>query len=328
MPPRKPCARFNPGLACAVSSKGCSRSLCLNLAGIVYIVPSENASTRNHPLSSADTPPEPAQFPPGLRPSTRGTAQSYAPARAILALILREMSTRFGTQPGGYIWAIVQPLALIIVLSFAFSLLMRSPSLGTSFILFKATGLLVFQMFQQNTNLIARSLRFASSLLEYPRITWVDAILARFILNVMIGLIVSWIILTGIIIYDDVSTVLDWSKILAAYGLAALMALGIGTLNIYMFMRFTVMQNIWGILTAPLMIVSGVIMIYEDMPPLAQEYLWYNPLLHITGLMRDGFYPMYRPQYISFTYVLLWALVPLILGLLLVRRHHRDLLAR
>jgi len=245
-----------------------------------------------------------------------------------MALILREMATRFGTRPGGYLWAIVQPLSIILILAFAFSLLMRTPSLGTSFILFKATGILAFQMFQQNSNLIARSLLFSKALLQYPRIVWIDVILARFILNVMIGLITSWIILAGVFVFEDIGTMLDWSKILTAFALAALLALGIGTLNVYMFMRFPVMQNLWTILTAPLMIISGVIILYEDLPHIGQEYLWYNPLLHITGLMRDGFYPVYQPEYVSLTYVLLWALIPLVLGLLLVRRHHRDLLER
>ncbi|MCC5969905.1 MAG: ABC transporter permease [Pararhodobacter sp.] len=245
-----------------------------------------------------------------------------------MALILREMSTRFGRSPGGYVWALLQPLGIIIMLAFAFSLLMRSPSLGTSYILFKGTGILVFNMFKQNSTFVAKSLSQASSLLEYPRIAWIDAVIARFVLNVMIGLVVSWIILTGIIIYEDIRTILDWGKILTAYALAALMALGVGSLNIYMFMRFPVTENIWRILTAPLMIMSGVILLYDDLPLLAQQILWYNPLIHITGIMRDGFYPTYKPEYISITYVLLWGLVPMVLGLLLVRRHHRDLLAR
>ena len=302
--------------------------LCLNPVGFFYIVPSENTSTRNRPLSAPETPLAAPQFQPGLRPATRGTAQGFAPVRSIMALILREMATRFGRKPGGYIWAIVQPLAIILMLAFAFSLLMRAPSLGTSYILFKATGILVFQMFKQNSTLIAKSLTQASSLLEYPRIAWIDTIIARFVLNVLIGISVSWIILGGVMIYEDIRTVLDWSKILTAYALAAAMAKRLGTLNIYMFMRFPVTENIWRILTAPLMIMSGVILLYDDLPYQAQQYLWYNPLIHITGLMRDGFYPIYRPEYISVTYVLIWALVPMVLGLLLVRRHHRDLLNR
>jgi len=279
-------------------------------------------------VSSSDVPTPPQQFRSGLRPPTRGTAQGFAPLRSIMALILREMSTRFGRNPGGFLWAVLQPLAMILILAIAFSLLMRTPSLGESFILFKATGILVFQMFKQTSTFVAKSISQASSLLEYPRIAWIDAVLARFILNVAIGLIVSVIILTGVIVYEDIQTILDWSQILTAYALAALLGLGVGSLNIYMFMRFPVTENIWRILTAPLMILSGAIILYEDMPYIAQDYLWYNPALHITGIMREGFYPIYRPEYISVTYVLVWALVPMVIGLLLVRRHYRDLLTR
>jgi capsular polysaccharide transport system permease protein len=64
------------------------------------------------------------------------------------------------------------------------------------------------------------------------------------------------------------------------------------------------------------------------MPGLAQSILWYNPILHLTGIMRAGFYPMYRPEYVSVEFVLLTILVPMTLGLLLLRRYHRELLNR
>ncbi|MCC5968285.1 MAG: sugar ABC transporter permease, partial [Natronohydrobacter sp.] len=80
--------------------------------------------------------------------------------------------------------------------------------------------------------------------------------------------------------------------------------------------------------TRPLFLISGVLMTYEDMPAFAQDILWYNPVIHLTGLMRVGFYPMYRPDYISLIFVASCALIPMIAGLLLLRRHHRELLYR
>ncbi|MCC5955662.1 MAG: ABC transporter permease, partial [Natronohydrobacter sp.] len=80
--------------------------------------------------------------------------------------------------------------------------------------------------------------------------------------------------------------------------------------------------------TRPLFLISGVLMTYEDMPVFAQEILWYNPVIHLTGMMRHGFYPMYRPDYISLIFVAFCALIPMIAGLLLLRRHHRELLYR
>lgn len=55
--------------------------------------------------------------------------------RSVSALMLREMSTRYGRTPGGYIWAILEPLGMIIILGLAFALLVRVPAMGTSFLL-------------------------------------------------------------------------------------------------------------------------------------------------------------------------------------------------
>lgn len=39
---------------------------------------------------------------------------------AVAALVLREMSTRYARTPGGYLWAIPEPLGLIVILGLVF----------------------------------------------------------------------------------------------------------------------------------------------------------------------------------------------------------------
>jgi capsular polysaccharide transport system permease protein len=224
------------------------------------------------------------------------------------------------------VWALVEPLGMILILGFVWSLLARTPSLGTSFFLFKATGFMVLQMFVVLGNHVGRAMTFSRPLLFYPRVTWLDAILARFVLNTLVVSLVTLIILSGIIVYEEVRSVLDWGRILAAMSLAALLGLGVGCLNCYLFLRFPVWEQLWSILTRPLFLVSGVIFLYEDAPPMAQAVLWYNPVLHLAGIMRDGFYPLYRPDYVSLVYVGLWIALPMVVGLLLLRQYHRDLL--
>lgn len=248
--------------------------------------------------------------------------------RVVVALMLREMSTRYGRTPGGYLWAVAEPLGMIIVLGLAFELIALAPALGTSFFMFKATGFMVLQVFTVLGGQVGNALTFSKPLLRYPRVTWVDAIAARFLLNYLVVVIVTILILTGIIIFDSLTIVIDWTPLLLAMGGAALLGLGLGCLNCFLFMRFPVWNQLWRILTQPLFLISGVIFLYEDMPPMAQDLIWYNPLIHLTGLMRDGFYPLYKPTYISLTYVGLWAMIPIALGLLLLRRYHRELLNR
>ena len=116
--------------------------------------------------------------------------------------------------------------------------------------------------------------------------------------------------------------------IVEAVALTLLLALGIGMLTCYLSERFEIFNNIWNMFTTPLMLSSGVLYLYDGLPKFAKDVLWYNPLVHVIGMMRAGFYSTYHPQYLSATFVMLCGLVPLVLGLLLLRRHHRDLLTR
>jgi len=246
--------------------------------------------------------------------------------RTITALILREMSSTYGRSPGGYIWAVLEPVAMILVMSVAFSVLFRTPSLGTNFVLFYATGLMPFRMYQECQMVTSAALRYSRALLVYPVVSFADALLARVFLAALKQLMVSYLIIGGIIMILDVRLVLDFGPIIAAFAAAAVLGFGVGSLNCLLFDMFPIWKSFFGAVTRPLMILSAVIYIYEDLPGFAQDILWFNPLIHLTGLSRTGFYNYYEPSYISLIYVMTIALVSLFVGLLLLRRHYRKLL--
>ena len=253
-------------------------------------------------------------------------ARRYATFRTVAALILREMSTRYGKTPGGYVWAVLEPLGAILILAFGFSLLLRSPSLGTSFILFYASGFLPFNLYQQVSLVVARAINFSRALMFYPSVTWVDAILARFVLNTLTGMMVTYILIFAILGFTETRVVLDVVPIIAALVLAAFLGLGIGTLNCLLGGLFPTWDIIWSIVSRPLFLASGILFIYEDLPGSVQSVLYYNPLIHITGIMRSGLYPMYNPQYVSPVYVIAVSTVTLGIGVMLLARHHKTIL--
>jgi len=238
------------------------------------------------------------------------------------------MATRYGRSPGGYVWAVLEPLGGIVVLGFGFSLLVRNPPLGTSFLLFFATGILVFSLYSNLSNVIGRCINFSRALLFYPAVTWVDAVIARFILTVLTDTFVMIILLTGLVMIIDSRTVLDFVPMVEAVALAAVLGLGVGMINCVLFGLFSIWMQIWSILMRPLLIVSGILFLYESMPPALQNILWYNPLMHITGLMRSGFYSNYEAGYVSISYVLAVSIVCLFLGIVLMGRYHRVILNR
>lgn len=270
------------------------------------------------------TAPDPA---PKLRPVHRPT-RKFATLRVVMALILREMSTRYGRTPGGYAWAILEPLAAILVLSIGFSLVLRTPQLGTSFLLFYATGYMPFNLFNTLSNMVARSVGFSKPLLKYPAVTWVDAVLARFLLNSLTSVLVTIILLSGVLVLTDTRAVLDMSPILTAMMLAMGLGLGVGVLNCALMGLIPLWEVMWSVITRPLFIASGIFFLYDDMPQVARDILWYNPLIHVVGEMRTGFYPMYTAAYVSNLYVLAVSCVTLTMGLILMGRYHREILNR
>ena len=278
------------------------------------------------PISTdAATPDDVSSFAPPQTPS-RSTNRRFASLRTIAALILREMSSQYGRTPGGYIWAILEPLAAIIFLSLGFSLVVRTPSLGTSFLLFYASGYLPFGLYASLSNMVANAIRFSSGLLKYPAVNWLDAILARFILNSLTQILVGALLIGGIMILVDAHAVFSPMPVLEAIALALLLSLGVGCVNCVLSGLFPVWATAWAILNRPLFLASGVFYLYEDLPQAAQAILWYNPLIHIVGLFRTGIYPTYTAAYVEPLYPLMLALALLTLGLILMGRFHRDVL--
>ncbi|TNJ40948.1 ABC transporter permease [Phaeobacter sp. B1627] len=260
-----------------------------------------------------------------LRPAAQPQLR-FRGARAIVALILREMSTSYGRSPGGYVWAVLQPLAMIALMTLAFSVLLRSPSLGTSFLLFYATGFLVLRMFQEVSIAVGGAIGFNQALLAYPRVTYVDTLVARGVLAVLTQVMVCAIVFATVFTLEDIRVIMNFTPVLQTFGAVVLLATGVGTFNAYMSFSFPLYKTIWGVATRPLMLVSGIFYIYEDLPTFAQNILWYNPLVHLTGLIRTGFYASYDPNYISLIYVCLWGAIPMFFGVLLLRRFSKDIL--
>lgn len=252
--------------------------------------------------------------------------RSFRMSRTLIALILREMSTTYGRTAFGYLWAILEPAAGILLLTLVFSIALRSPALGTNFPLYYASGLLPFMSYMDVNGKISQALRFSRPLMSFPAVTYADALLARLILNALTQFMVAGLTIGAIVLAYSLDVMIDYPVVLLAMLLAMLLAFGIGTLNCYLFFQFPMWERIWGILNRPIFFISCIFFLFETVPEAFQKYLWFNPLVHITGLFRRGVYPNYAAEYVSIPYLLAISLISLLLGLTLLRRHHRQIL--
>jgi len=251
--------------------------------------------------------------------------RSCASFRAIGALILREMQTSHGRASGGYFWSIAEPVGGIILLTAIFSVGFTKPPIGMNFAMFYATGVVPFMAYLDMSNKVSHSIRYSKALLTYPAVTFMDALLARITFNSVTQIMVAFLIFFGIYMVMDTRTDPQPDQVAIAMAMVILFASAVGAMNCFMFEAFAWYQPLWSIMMRPLFLVSCIFFIYDDIPKPYNDWLWWNPLVHIIGQMRRAFYPSYVGEYVSYTYVFGVSLGLLALGMALVLRYHRDL---
>lgn len=243
-----------------------------------------------------------------------------------MALMLREMSTTYGRSPGGYIWAFAEPVAGIALMSVVFSLITRTPPVGDNFPLFFATGMMPLMIYQTTCSNVGAAIRFSRPLLAYPTVSYVDAIVARFLLNALTQVLITVILIVGIVVMYDVSLNIGFGFLARALAMALALGTGVGLVNCYLISMFPIWQYVWAVLNRPMFIVSGVLFVFDFLPDGVRGLLLYNPVAHPIMMMRRGVFDTYEAVFVDETYVYLVSLALAALGMLLLNRHHRTIL--
>ena len=241
-------------------------------------------------------------------------------------MMLREMATTHGRSWGGYLWSIIDPVGGIVLMTMVFSLVLRNPPIGTNFMIFYATGYVPFSYFMTMSKKMSQAVDNSRALLAYPAVTVIDALVSRALVTALTGIVVAYLIFFFVLLTQETRT----DPQVFAIGLSMLMAsalgIGVGVVNCFLFSALPPWNTIWHILSRPLFLMSGIFYTYELMPKVVQDVLWWNPVLHLVGLMRRGIYVVYPADYVSESYVVTLSLGLLVGGLLLMWRRYRDLL--
>jgi capsular polysaccharide transport system permease protein len=244
-------------------------------------------------------------------------------ARVIGALILRDVKTRFGGKAANYLIAIAWPLSHIAVLMLIYAGLGRPAPLGTSPALFFATGLLPFMVFWYASRQIPIAVIANAPLLAFPVVTTMDIILARAILEFITGLAV--VVVLGSVLYGLEVPIMPRDPVEASAALAAslFLAFSVGIVNAVI-QRFV---KIWYIvyigIALLLYLSSGIIFVVDTIPERLRSYLVWNPGLHLVTWFRSSYYEGYGQLTLDKTYVLMWSIIALAVGLVLERGTRR-----
>jgi len=237
------------------------------------------------------------------------------------------MATRFGTKPGGYIWALLEPIAYIGMMTAIFSLFARLPVIGDSYPLFFSTGYLAFNLYKGVERYVAGAVRNNKSLLSYPVVAPIDAVMARFALEAVTSVIVCAVIFSVIVYCLPRPINIHWSPLIEAAFFAWIMAMGVAMFNIVMFAKYPLYEQIFAIISRPLLMLSGVLYVPSLLPAPANEILLANPICQLVVLFREGFYDFIGSDGLDLPYLAETSLLMLFIGALTFTLAHgaRDI---
>lgn len=248
-----------------------------------------------------------------------------AQAEVVWALILRETQTRFGRHQLGYLWALLEPTLLIALFYGSFTVAGRHPPPGMSLFTFIATGVLPYTAFAQGANRVAEAINGNKALLYYPRVRPLDLVMARGALEAatVTAALVAILGLHALVVQSFDAD--DLLQVLLGMTLASTLGAAVGLVFCSLGQLLPSLDRARGPLLRPLFWVSGVFFAAGNMPTGARDALLYNPILHCTELVRDGWFVRYHDDHVSLGYVLGWILAVTLLGLVLERLVRRRI---
>jgi capsular polysaccharide transport system permease protein len=239
--------------------------------------------------------------------------------RSMVALIMRDMKTRYLGSAWGMLISIAWPLGHIVILM-SFHLVMgRVQPYGDSAAMWYASGILPFMAFSYMSRFIMVGLVINAPLLSFPAIKILDIIFARAIVEILSTGVVCFCVYLVLLGLDVVFIPQDITTAFFAMFLCVLLGVGFGLLNALLAKVSPFMANLNVLFIIILWLASGVFFLPSQLPELAQYILSFNPLLHSVALARASFYDGYGASFIDTEYTLWFGLTLVALSLFMER---------
>lgn len=238
----------------------------------------------------------------------------------IYALLLRELSSRFGRSRGGFLWVLVEPIAHLLVPMFIMGFIRQGLMPGIEYPVFLVYGFLPFLLFKAICLQIVNGVNSGQGLLSYRQVLLMDVFIAKALSYCVIQAIVFIVVLSGLAMFGY--EVLPPRPVELAGVLALTVILGFGLGIVFAALTSLVpdARPVIQVMFMPLYFASGILFPVTRFPDQWVQWMAINPVLHLVELTRvmgiEGYDPM---KYLSFTYPLSLALMLTIIGLMLYR---------
>lgn len=237
----------------------------------------------------------------------------------VRALVLREMKTRFGRHKLGYLWALFEPITWVIFFAGMSVLVGRTAPGGMPIIPFLSAGILPFLFFRSTSSSTTSAIAGNRGLLVFPDIRPLDLVAARVALEFSTNLVVFFLIVCGVGLWQGAFMMASPMLILQGLLLGTGLGAGLGLTLCGLTTFSASVQPLSSAVLRPMLWISGIFFSINELPLQARHLLLWNPVLHVVETVRMGWIPGYHAHGVNAVYPTFCILVLLFFGLTLER---------
>jgi capsular polysaccharide transport system permease protein len=242
--------------------------------------------------------------------------------RIMHALLLRELSTRFGRDNIGFLWIMGEPIIFAAGVSVLWSQIRPPYENGIPMIPFIITGYMPLILIRQVVGYTISAVKGNNTLLYYRMISPLHIISSRAIIE-MVGISLSFItIVTVYHMLGFMNLPPHFTGLAYIYGgwfLLAWISLALGLVMSALGEIFEAVERVVGIVTYVAIPISGSFLMAADMTPKLRGMSEALPLIHCFELIRRGYFGDGVVTIYNIPYAVAWAAGLTLLGLILVQ---------
>lgn len=245
--------------------------------------------------------------------------------RVIKALMIRELTTRFGRENIGFLWIMAEPLLFAVLVGILWRYQHGPEEHGVGVVAFVASGYIPLVMFRSSVSRAVGTLTANSSLLYHRQVKILDLVLVRFLVE-FIGHMMAYLFIALVLIAFDLFPVPhDLGFLLLGWAYYAIFTLSICLVVAPLSEMSEVLEKFMPVTTYMMVPFSGAFFTVGWLAPgLADAVLW-SPPVHGMEMMRYGIFGNAVNPHYDFFYPLAVSFSFMAVGLLLCRRVRNDL---
>jgi len=235
----------------------------------------------------------------------------------IKALFLRELNTRISVGKSGLFWTFFEPFfQVFIFIAIRVMIVSNNSSSGTTFdyAVFMASGFIAFNMFKNILSGATGAFSANKALFSYKQVKPIDTILGRLLLELFLSTIIILIFLFIGFLFDYNIKPQSIVMVFFAYLWILVFSFSIGLIVAIGNIFFVSIGKFVGMFSFGLLIFSAVFFPIASIPPIAQDILLYNPLVHFMEMIHGHYIYELDNRFVDYTYMLYWTIIPLFMG--------------